>query len=183
MALKKKNNTGTLWEANRELHKLISTADYQTTFKSEREYETYLAGHLQSQKTCFGGHKFISQISDEEKVTSAYCFGKKHRPDMSIDTDGIAIELKYFKGSPDEIKKALGQSILYRIQYGWTFLICVVGRELADVYTDIATGKESNLEHICKTLAEDFKVYTYFVSQKKPQSGHKKCINFFPEQD
>ena len=55
--------------------------------------------------------QIMSQVDKDTTVRSVYLFGKKHRPDLTINEDGIAVEIKYLSGSLDGLKQAIGQSI------------------------------------------------------------------------
>ena len=51
------------------------------------------------------------KVDKDTTVRSVYLFGKKHWPDLTINEDGIAVEIKYLSGSLDGLKQAIGQSI------------------------------------------------------------------------
>ena len=50
----------------------------------------------------------LSQEDKDTTVRSVYFFGKKHRPDLTINVDVIAIEIKYLSGGLDGLKQAIG---------------------------------------------------------------------------
>ena len=52
--------------------------------------------------------QIMSQVDKDTTVRSVYLFGKKHRPDLTINEDGIAIEIKYLSGNLDGLKQAIG---------------------------------------------------------------------------
>ena len=114
MAFAQGRRNGSLWDDANKLNDLISSFDFYTTSKTERDFEIGLATVLQREGF---SNKVITQISKEEAVNSVYCFGKKHRPDMTIENDGIAIELKFVDKDTDALKQVIGQSILYRQKY------------------------------------------------------------------
>ena len=49
----------------------------------------------------------MSQVEKDTTVRSVYLFTKKHRPNLTINDDGIAIEIKYPSGSLDGLKQAI----------------------------------------------------------------------------
>ena len=123
-------------------------------------------------------NKIITQIDKTEKVVSVYCFGKNHRPDLTINNDGIAVEIKFT--SYGGLKEAIGQGYFYRLKYRFTFLVLVISEKNKQLYEDIENGKEKDLEDILKILAIEKNIFTYIVPSfviKKP--GIRKCICFF----
>ncbi len=176
-------NTGTRWQANCRLHDALLKASFQRKCNSEREFESYLSGRLDSCPEIFEQYQFISQFANDGiRVEPASAFGIANRPDMAIGTDVTAIELKYFSDSTGSFKTAIGQSVVYRIQYGWTFLVCVFGDQLRDRYEEIASGRDKATREICEELKNTFKIYTYFFPQSnKLTPGVPGHVAFFPE--
>ena len=118
----------------------------------------------------------ISQQNKDTTVKQIYCFGKRHRPDMVINDDGIAIEIKYIKNSFDGVKMALGQSFMYRLRYKFVINIIVISEENKDVYEKALKGEEKDLEDILKYLADDMNVYTYIVPAFSLKNGQKRAF-------
>ena len=168
---------GTVWEDAQKLHQIIHDFPFHTTGKSEREFETGFSTALIANKSQFN-KKVISQIDKSTTVRSVYCFGKNHRPDLTLDEDGIAIEIKFVTYAG--LKEAIGQGYVYRLRYGFVFLILIMSEERKSVYEDLVTGKEKDLEDILSSLATDMNVFTYIVPAFNiVQPGMKKCLAFF----
>ena len=75
--------------------------------KSEREFELAFMSSVNANADCING-QILSQVDKDTTVRSVYFFDKKHRPDLTINEDGIAIEIKYLSGSLDSLKQAIG---------------------------------------------------------------------------
>ena len=145
------------------------------TGKEEKDFELRFSTLLEANKEKING-KLISQQNKDTTVKQIYCFGKKHRPDMTINDDGIAIEIKYINNSFDGVKTALGQSFMYRLRYKFVINIIVVSEENKEVYEKALNGEEKDLEDIMKYLAETMNVYTYIVPAFSLRTGQKKVF-------
>ena len=79
--------------------------------KSEREskFEDRISGALQP-----NFESFIDQRNIQQTMTRITLFGHDHRPDMSIGTDEVAIEVKFVKAGWS-FREAIGQSMIYRL--------------------------------------------------------------------
>jgi len=169
---------GRYWEDAKKLHKLLDTYPFHTTGKSERDFENGLASALMMTEKQFTGN-VITQIEKGKKVESVFCFGKKHRPDMTLDDDGIAIELKYIRYAG--LKEAIGQGFFYRIKYRFVFLILVISEDRKRLYEDICRGEEKDMEDLLNHLADKMNIFTYIVPAfvVNQGMGMKRCHSFF----
>jgi hypothetical protein len=168
---------GLLWSDANRLNKIIREFPFNTTGKTEREFETGFSTAIIANHSAFN-HSVISQIDKSKTVESVFCFGKKHRPDLTIGSDGIAIEIKLV--TYDGLKQAIGQAYIYRLKYRFVFLILVMSEARKQVYESFALGKERDLEDILTQLAERNNIFTYIVPAfniTKP--GVRKCIAYF----
>ena len=107
------------------LDKIIGNTRFNLTGKSEREFELAFMSSVNANADRLNG-KIHSQVDKDNVVQSVYLFGKKHRPDLTINEDGIAIEIKYLSGSLDGLKQAIGQSIFCRVRYRFVTNIFVI---------------------------------------------------------
>lgn len=85
---------GRYWDDAKRLNSIIHDFPFNTTGKSERDFENGFAATLMAMKSSFNSD-VITQIDKSSTVRSVYCFGKSHRPDMTLDENGIAVELKF----------------------------------------------------------------------------------------
>ena len=169
MGFEKGKRTGKNWEDILFIDSLIKNSDKKTngsimniTGKEEKDFELRFSSLLDANKVKLNGN-LISQQNKDTTVKQIYCFGKKHRPDMTINDDGIAIEIKYINDNFDGVKMALGQSFMYRLRYKFVINVIVISEKNKDVYEKALNGEEKDLEDILKYLADDMNVFTYIV--------------------
>lgn len=169
MGFEKGKRTGKNWEDILFIDSLIKNSDKKNngsimniTGKEEKDFELRFSSLLDANKVKLNGN-LISQQNKDTTVKQIYCFGKKHRPDMTIKDDGIAIEIKYINDNFDGVKMALGQSLMYRLRYKFVINVIVISEKNKDVYEKAVNGEEKDLEDILKYLADDMNVFTYIV--------------------
>ena len=83
---------------------------------------------------------------------------------MTINEDGIAIEIKYLSISLDGIKLALGQSMLYRLRFKFVFNVFILAEKHKDTYSKASKGEERDLEDIFKDLGDEAKCFLLYCS-------------------
>lgn len=176
MSFEASRRTGRYWKDVNVLNDLIHDFPFHTTGKNERDFENGFASTLLTMKNQFNSDIF-TQIDKSSKVKSVHCFGKKHRPDMTLDENGIAVEIKFITYAG--LKEAIGQGILYRQRYRFIFLVLVISETRKIVYADIDSGKEKDLEDTLQYLADSLNIFTYIVPAFNLKPGMKKCISFF----
>ena len=176
MGFEPSRRSGRYWDDAITLNQMIKEYNFNTTGKSERDFENGLSAVLDARKKRFNC-TVVSQINKETKVSSVYCFGKNHRPDMALDENGVAIELKFTDYSG--LKDAIGQGYMYRLQYRFVFLILVIKDTKRQFYTDLCVGKEHPMEDMLQHLADHMNIFTYIVPSFSVKPGMKKCHSFF----
>ena len=87
---------GNVWDDVNTVDGIVKGARFNLTGKTERDFEMLFSERVRAKEDRLKG-KIISQVDKETVVQSVYCFGKKHRPDLTINDDGIAIELKFME--------------------------------------------------------------------------------------
>lgn len=122
MGFEKGIRRGSIWDDVIAIDAIIKKTLFALTGRSEREFKFAFTQTLAAHADKLKG-KIFSQANQETIVKSVYCFGKRHRPDLTINEDGVAIEISYLSDSLDGIKLALGQSMLYRLRYS-LFSMC-----------------------------------------------------------
>ena len=171
---------GRYWEDAKKVDALIHAYPFNTSGKNERDFENGFATSLMMAAPNFRS-KPHTQIDQDTKVESVFCFGKKHRPDMALGESGAAIELKYITYAG--LKDAIGQGVLYRLRYRFAFLVLIVSSDRKQLYLDISTGKEKDLIDTLHYLADSMSIFTYIVPAFKPPLGCKLCHSFFEPAD
>ena len=182
MGFEKGKRTGKNWEDVLFIDSLLKNADKKSsgsimniTGKEEREFELRFSTILDANKGKING-EIVSQQNKDTTVKQIYCFGKKHRPDMTINDDGIAIEIKYINDNFDGVKMALGQSLMYRLRYKFVINVIVISEKNKDVYEKAVNGEEKDLEDILKFLADDMNVFTYIVPAFSLKNNQKRVF-------
>ena len=182
MGFEKGKRTGKNWEDILFIDSLIKNSDKKTngsimniTGKEEKDFELRFSSLLDANKVKLNGN-LISQQNKDTTVKQIYCFGKKHRPDMTINDDGIAIEIKYINDNFDGVKMALGQSLMYRLRYKFVINVIVISEKNKDVYEKAVNGEEKDLEDILKFLADDMNVFTYIVPAFSLKNNQKRVF-------
>ena len=167
---------GKYWDDCKKIHSLINDFPFHTTGKNERAFENGFATTLMAMKKSFHSD-VITQIDKKTTVQSVYCFGKSHRPDMTLNENGIAIELKFITYAG--LKDAIGQGFLYRLRYKFVFLLLVISEDRSNIYYDLDTNKEKDLHDTLRHLSISMNIFTYVVPAFDINPGTKKCISFF----
>lgn len=168
---------GRYWEDAKKLDEFFHDYPFHTTGKKERDFENGVAMSLLTKRKEFNA-QVITQIDKSATVKSIFCFGKKHRPDITLDENGIAIEVKFVTYSG--LKEAIGQGYLYRLRYRFVVLVLIISETRKNVYLAIAEGKEKDLEDTLQHLANSMNIFTYIVPAFRiTQPGTRKCIGFF----
>ena len=167
---------GKYWEDAKRLDKLIHSHPFHTTGKNEADFEKGFSTAMLTLKDQFNCD-VITQIDRNTTVKSVFAFGKKHRPDATLDTDAIAVEIKFV--TYDGLKQAIGQGYFYRLQYRFVFLVLVMSEKRKDVYEALCNNEEVALEHALRHLADNMNIFTYVVPAFSPAKGSKKCCSFF----
>lgn len=182
MGFEKGKRTGKNWEDILFIDSLIKNSDKKTngsimniTGKEEKDFELRFSSLLDANKVKLNGN-LISQQNKDTTVKQIYCFGKKHRPDMTINDDGIAIEIKYINDNFDGVKMGLGQSFMYRLRYKFVINVIVISEKNKDVYEKALNGEEKDLEDILKYLADDMNVFTYIVPAFSLKNNQKRVF-------
>ena len=182
MGFEKGKRTGKNWEDILFIDSLFKNSDKKTngsimniTGKEEKDFELRFSSLLDANKVKLNGN-LISQQNKDTTVKQIYCFGKKHRPDMTINDDGIAIEIKYINDNFDGVKMALGQSLMYRLRYKFVINVIVISEKNKDVYEKAVNGEEKDLEDILKYLADDMNVFTYIVPAFSLKNNQKRVF-------
>jgi hypothetical protein len=175
MSFESGRRRGKTWADVKLLDDLIKKTKFNLTTKSERECELSFANILLGMEEKFNG-KIYSQIDQDTSVKAVFCFGKKHRPDLTIDEDGIAIEIKFIKDSLDGIKNALGQSLMYRLRYKFVINVIIVSEKNKDTYYKADNEEDKDLFDILKYLSEDMNIFTYIVPSFSLNTGVKRVL-------
>ncbi len=156
MTFKRGKQSGKLWADLQNVTHYIEQANCNNTSNTERQFENLIYGCLDANRNHLN-HEVIFQRNTNQSVNSAEFFGKNHRPDMSIDSDGVAIELKFVNSSLDSVRTAIGQGFIYRKSYKFVMLVLVLSKDHEELFNhaydnNLAKSDTDNLFH---KLADD----------------------------
>ncbi|MBN2423699.1 MAG: hypothetical protein JXR46_04080 [Calditrichaceae bacterium] len=144
-------HTGRHWDSLQKAKGIIEKLSLDIKGYDERKFEDRISGALQP-----NFNHFIDQRNLKQVMTRVPIFDHDHRPDMSIGTDGIAIEVKSIK-SGASFREAIGQSMIYRI--GYRFVIVVwVDSTRHKTYKQLCDDPESIESQFIKEM-EDYNIF------------------------
>jgi hypothetical protein len=182
MAFEVGRRRGKLWEDTRLLATIMEKEDFNVSGKGERQFEIQISGILKSRQSEFK-HPIQSQYHNDTKVASAYFFGKKHRPDLSIDEFGTAVELKFIGKDLQDlngVKTAIGQAMIYRLRYKFAVNVLVMSSAHKNLYEDAYKEHESDLHRVLRMMADEHNIFTIIRPAFKPHQGIAHSISFMP---
>ncbi|WP_395375073.1 hypothetical protein [Marinicella sp. W31] len=168
--------SGRYWDDAKLLHKCIKSFNFVVNAQREKEFENMFAASLDAHKDKFQS-ELVSQTNKETTVQSIRCFGKNHRPDMTFDKNGIAIEIKL--SSYSGLTKAIGQGHIYRLSYRFAFLIIILTKDKKGFYQEFASNGEPLTESLLQYLADEMNIFTYIVPSFKVGTAVKNRYSFF----
>ena len=140
--------TGKHWSNLQKAKNIIEKLSLDIRAIDERKFEDRISGALQP-----NFEDFIDQRNIQQVMTRVTLFGHDHRPDMSIDIDGIAIEVKTAK-SGQSFREAIGQSMIYRMGYRFV-LVVWVDYTKDKMYKTQCSIKDSDEDKFIKQLEEN----------------------------
>ncbi len=108
------------WEKLQQVIKMIKSLNLDIRGKEEKDFENRISGVLSEHFK----EDFIDQKSLKQVMTMVPIFDHQFRPDMSIESNNVAIEVKLLKGT-NSFKEALGQSIIYRLGYKYVITVWI----------------------------------------------------------
>jgi hypothetical protein len=177
MAFQSGHRRGQVWDDVKTLDRIIQNTRFNLTGKSEREFELAFMSSVSANRDRING-AIHSQVDKDTIVRSVYLFGKKHRPDLTINEDGIAVEIKFLSNSLDGLKQAIGQSIFYRVRYRFVMNLFVIDEKYKETYLKGANEEEKDLEEILKDLSSDMNIFSYLVPAFNPGANIKALLHW-----
>lgn len=144
---------GVHWDNLQRARTIISRLSLDINAEDERKFEDRISGALQP-----NFETFIDQRNIKQTMTRVTLFGHDHRPDMSIDKDGIAIEVKTAR-SGSSFREAIGQSMIYRLGYRFAIVVWVDFTK-DKMYKTVCSKVDSNEQDFIKEL-EDNNIFCF----------------------
>ncbi len=126
---------GKYWEDCEYAIKALSKLDLSKTEMTEKEFEDRVAWFLGKQLFP-GGEQFMDHRTHHDDASDIALFSSIHRPDMSIGSDGTAIEVKAADHG-NKVKQAISQALFYRIGYRFVIVLLVDTTDHGDIYAGL----------------------------------------------
>ena len=82
---------GQVWDEVQTLNKIIHNTHFNLTGKSMQVLELAYMSSVNANADRING-QIMSQVDKDTTVRSVYLFGKKHRPDLTINDDGSRLK-------------------------------------------------------------------------------------------
>lgn len=146
---KSAKRTGIHWKNLQKAIRIIKRMPLDIRGDSERKFEDRISGAY----TLTFKSAFIDQRNLQQVMTRVSLFDHDHRPDMSIETSGVAIEVKVIK-SGQSFREAIGQSLIYRLGYRFVLIIWI-DKSKKKTYKTLVEDKKSNENKFLKQLEEN----------------------------
>ncbi len=146
---------------------IIKNTRFNSAGKTEREFELAFMSAVAAYKDRIKG-TIHRQVDKDTIARSVYLFGKRHQPDLTINEDGIAIEIKFLSNSLDILDQAISQSIIHRVRHLCAtspFAIDIEGKE---TYFKDTNEDEKSFEEIRKDLWRDTNVSAMLIQPPVP---------------
>jgi hypothetical protein len=177
MAFQVGYRAGKVWDDLKYIDSVVKKTSFRVNFQNEREFENNFLSALNQHRDKINGNLY-GQLDKDRVVKGVYLFGNNHRPDLTINDDGIAIELKFLNTTLVGLKQAIGQGMFYRVRYKFVINLFLVSSEYKQLYIDAAQGKESDLEQIFKDLSKSMNIFSYIVPNFSPGSNIKGLLEW-----
>jgi len=158
--------------ALRAIHQIKKT-EFAIRADYELDYERILVASLNSSRK-INAH-LIDQIrlKQDQKRSKVTAFGFDHAPDITIDKDGTAIELKLIENG-DDLRACLGQALVYRFGYRFAIMV-LIDRTENQFVVESLRSKGSKEAKMLRDMCDQLNIFT--VVGPGP---NKKNLAFIP---
>ena len=142
---------------------------------TERAHEINLVANLEASSKL--KPHVINQIfkKSEDRISKITAFGFDHGPDMAIDRDGTAIEVKVIKSGTD-LRACIGQALIYRLGYRFAIMV-LVDRTKDGKLGESLRSRASKESKMLRELCDDLNVFS-IVGPVGPNNSN---LAFFPK--
>lgn len=154
-SLRASNRAGGYWEDCKHALDLIQKMPLQKSYVKERAFQGRVASFLESNSFL---DRFIDPSSTTDSIAGLHLFGSYHYPDMTIGSEGTAIEVK-IADHAGKVKAAIAQSLLYRMHYRFVIMVLIDTSDDGEIYK-LLKDESSREAKFIKDMEDDFKIYT-----------------------
>ena len=148
---------GKYWEDCEYTIKALFKLDLRRTEMKEKEFEDRVARFLGKQQFP-SGERFIDHRTYHDAASEPVLFSSVHRPDMSIGTDGTAIEVKAANHG-NNVKQAISQALFYRIGYRFVIVLLVDITNQGNIYAGLREHGNTQEVQFVDDLEEHLNIF------------------------
>lgn len=141
--------------ALKAIHQIKNT-DLLKKAKDEKTYANILVTALQASRKLKPHLTDQTTLEQDKKMFRVKAFGYDHVPDITIDNDGTAIEIKLID-SPDDIRDCIGQALIYRFSYRFAIMVMVdITKER--LFVESLRSKDSKETKMLRELCDELNI-------------------------
>jgi hypothetical protein len=163
--------------ALRAIHQ-IKNADLLRKADDEWTYANILVTALQASKKVKPHINDQTRKEQEQRLIKVPAFSFDHIPDITIDNDGTAIEIKLIKCGND-LRDCLGQALIYRFAYRFAIMVLIDLTERR-TFVESLRRKDSNEARLLRDMCDNLNIMTIIgpIGKSKnlafvPKSSHR----------
>lgn len=124
----------------------------------ELTYANILGAKLQGSKKLQPHVNIHTEKDPEQKMIRVKAFAFDHLPDITIDNDGTAIEIKLIKGGGD-LRDCLGQALIYRFAYRFVVMV-LIDRTDNRAFVESLRKRASSEAELLRGMCDEFNIIT-----------------------
>jgi hypothetical protein len=124
----------------------------------EWTYANILGSKLQGSNKLRPHVNIHTQKDPEQKMIRVKAFAFDHLPDITIDNDGTAIEIKLIKVGGD-LRDCLGQALIYRFAYRFVIMV-LIDRTDNRAFVESLRKRTSSEAELLRGMADEFNIVT-----------------------
>lgn len=143
--------------ALRAVHQ-IKKENFLLKADDEFTYANILGSKLQGSKKLQPHVNIYTEKDPEQKMVKVKAFAFDHLPDITIDKDGTAIEIKLIKGGGD-LRDCLGQALIYRFAYRFVIMV-LIDRTEDRAFVESLRKRASNEAQLLRGMSDEFNIIT-----------------------
>ena len=159
--------------ALRAIHQ-IKNADLLKKADDEWTYANILVTALQASRKLKPHINDQTSKDQEQRLIKVPAFSFDHIPDITIDNDGTAIEIKLIKGWND-LRDCLGQALVYRFAYRFAIMVLIDLTEQR-AFVETLRRKDSSEAKLLRDMCDNLNIMTIVGPL-----GKSKNLAFIPK--
>jgi len=138
--------------------RLIKNENFLLKADDEWTYANILGSKLQGSKKLKPHVNIHTEKDPEQKMIRVKAFAFDHLPDITIDNDGTAIEIKLIKSGSD-LRDCLGQALIYRFAYRFVIMV-LIDRTDNRAFVESLRKRASSEAELLRGFCDEFNAMT-----------------------